>query len=48
MVRILMRFSEAEGTNTWYPRGYSITVSNTDAQGENFYFYPPSMSSTGM
>ena len=40
MVRIPMRFSEAEGTNTWYPRGYSITVSNTDAQGENFYFYP--------
>ena len=40
MVRIPMRFSEAEGTNTWYPRGYSITVSSTDAQAENFYFYP--------
>ena len=40
MVRIPMRFSEGEGTNTWYPQGYSITVSSADAQSENFYFYP--------
>lgn len=48
MVRIPMRFLEDDGTNTWYPQGYSITVSNTDAQGKISTSIPPSMSSTGM
>ena len=38
-LRIPMRIGEGEGTNTWYPQTYNYTVSNEEAEGENFYLY---------
>ncbi len=39
LLRIPMRIGEGDSTNTWFPQSYSYTISNGDAQEENFYLY---------